>query len=129
MRALSWMLGLWLAGAAAAQARDLADMSSAEITVLQQRLTDGACYHGAVDGQASPALDAAIKECPSQDPILRIETGMHTAQISQVGVDRDCRLACQRPTGSRPRCGCSPKCSVSAAKRKWPAHARNRRET
>jgi WD40 repeat protein len=100
MRALSWMLGLSLLAVAgtAAQARDLADMNSAEVTALQQRLSDGACYHDAIDGQASPALDAAIKECPSQDPILRVETGMHTAQIPSIGVDRACRLLA---TGSR----------------------------
>ena len=82
-----------LAATLAAQARDLGDMSSAEITALQQRLTDGGCYQGAIDGQASPALQDAIKACPSQDPILRIETGMHVAAIRRVGVDRACRIA------------------------------------
>ena len=81
-----------LAATLAAQARDLGDMNSAEITALQQRLADGGCYQGAIDGQASPALQDAIKACPSQEPILRIETGMHTAIIQRVGVDGDCRL-------------------------------------
>jgi WD40 repeat protein len=82
-----------LAAAPAAQARDLGDMSSTEIAPLQQRLTDGGCYQGAIDGQASPALQDAIKACPSQDPILRIETGMHVAEIKRIGVDRACRIA------------------------------------
>ena len=81
-----------LAAAPSAQSRDLGNMSSTEIRALQQRLTDGRCYTGAIDGQASPSLEAAIKACPSQDPVLRIETGMHTAAIQSIGVDRDCRL-------------------------------------
>ena len=82
-----------LAAAPAAQARDLSDMSSSEVTALQQRLVDGGCYQGAIDGQTSPALQAAIESCPSQDPVLRIETGMHVAQIRAIGVDRACRIA------------------------------------
>jgi WD40 repeat protein len=81
-----------LAAAPSAQSRNLTDMSGTEIRALQQRLTDGRCYTGAIDGQASPSLEAAIKACPSQDPVLRIETGMHTATIQRIGVDRDCRL-------------------------------------
>jgi WD40 repeat protein len=77
----------------AARATDLANMSSAEIKALQQRLTDGGCYQGAIDGQASPALQAAITTCPSQDPVLRIETGMHVDAIKRIGVDRTCRVA------------------------------------
>ncbi len=37
-------------------------------------------------------LRAQSTSKPSQDPILRIETGMHTAIIRRIGVDRDCRL-------------------------------------
>ena len=70
-----------LAAAPSAQSRDLGDMSSTEIRALQQRLTDGGVITGAIDGQASPSLEAAIKACPSQDPVLRIETGMHAAVI------------------------------------------------
>ena len=81
-----------LAAAPSAQSRNLTDMSSTEIRALQQRLTDSRCYTGAIDGQASPSLEAAIKACPSQDPVLRIETGMHTARIQRIGVDRACRL-------------------------------------
>jgi WD40 repeat protein len=81
-----------LAAAPSAQSRDLSNMNSTEITALQQRLADGGCYQGAIDGQASPSLEAAIKACPSQDPVLRIETGMHTVVINRIGVDRDCRL-------------------------------------
>src|SRR5580704_3231101 len=74
-RVLAFALALCVgafAAVSAAQARDLSDMSGAEIKALQQRLTDGSCYSGAIDGQASPALQAAIKACPSQDPVLRI---------------------------------------------------------
>ena len=58
-----------LAATLAAQARDLSEMSQAEITALQQRLADGGCYQGAIDGQAKRHLHGAIEACPSQDPI------------------------------------------------------------
>ena len=79
--------------APAGRASDLATMNAAEIKALQQRLADGGCYQGAIDGQASPTLEAAIKACPPQDPVLRIETGMHVAAIRRIGVDRACRIA------------------------------------
>jgi peptidoglycan hydrolase-like protein with peptidoglycan-binding domain len=79
--------------APAARASDVTNMSAAEIKALQQRLADGGCYQGAIDGQASPALADAIKACPSQEPILRIETGMHVAGINRISVDRACRVA------------------------------------
>jgi WD40 repeat protein len=61
---------------------------------LQRRLTDAGCYAGAIDGARSAALEAAVKACPDQRPVLRIETGMHTAMINQIGVDSACtRLA------------------------------------
>jgi hypothetical protein len=81
-----------LAGESIAQARDLGGMSGAEIAALQRRLADGGCYRGAIDGQASPALQAAVKACPSQDPILRIETGMHVAAILDVAADAACHV-------------------------------------
>jgi Caspase domain len=96
MRALAWMLGIWLllgAGATAQQAPNPSAMSGDEIKALQQRLAGGGCYQGAIDGQASGALAEAIKACPSQDPILRIETGMHVAAIDAIGVDQACRIA------------------------------------
>jgi hypothetical protein len=96
MRLFRSILPLWialLAAAPSAQARDLAGVSSTEITTLQQRLADGGCYQCAIDGQARPSLQAAIEACPSQDPILRIETGMHVADILRIGVDRACRIA------------------------------------
>jgi WD40 repeat protein len=96
MRALGLMLGLLLvviAGAAAQQASSVSGMSGAEIRTLQQRLSADGCYQGPVDGQASGALADAIRSCPSQDPILRIETGMHIAVINRIGVDRACRIA------------------------------------
>jgi hypothetical protein len=70
-----------------------AGLGREETLTLQQRLTDAACYHGAIDGSPSAALDAAIKACPDQRPVLRIETGMHTAQLSGIAVDAQCRLA------------------------------------
>src|SRR5262245_61532830 len=71
----------------------LSSMSQVEIAVLQQRLQDAGCYQGPVDGQATPAVEAAIKACPDQNPILRIETGSHTAGAQSVGTDRACTLA------------------------------------
>ena len=78
--------------AGAAQARDLASMSGEEITALQRRLTDAACYTGAIDGRANEALSRAVATCPTQDPVLRIETGMHTAIIWPFGVDQNCTV-------------------------------------
>jgi WD40 repeat protein len=71
---------------------DPAKMSADEIKALEQRLTDAGCYKGAIDGQRSAALDEAINACPDQRPFLRIETGMHTAPISRIGVDAACSL-------------------------------------
>ena len=88
--------GLWLlasltvllsAGAAFAAE---AGPSREETLTLQKRLTDAGCYQGAIDGAASAALDAAVKACPDQAPVLRIETGMHTAVIRRIGVDAAC---------------------------------------
>jgi WD40 repeat protein len=87
------ILALVLASSSAAQSRDLADMSGPQIKALQQRLVNAGCFRGAVDGQANAALQAAISACPSQDPILRIETGMHVSTIWRIGVDRACRIA------------------------------------
>jgi len=78
--------------APAAVARDLPSMDAQEIAALQHRLTDAGCYRGATDGRASAAVERAQKICPVMDPLLRIETGMHTAPIFRVGVDRTCRL-------------------------------------
>ena len=64
--------------------------SREETLTLQKRLTDAGCYHGAIDGAPSAALDAAVKACPDQTPFLRIETGMHTAVIWRIGVDAAC---------------------------------------
>src|SRR5437016_10018482 len=75
-------------------------MSRDEVTSLQRRLTEAGCYNGTADGRASPAVEAAIKACPDQDPVLRIETGMHVAPIKRVGVDAACRVAV---TGSEDR--------------------------
>jgi WD40 repeat protein len=94
MRRFWQLLALCVAFAApVARASDLANVGPAEIKALQQRLADGGCYQGAIDGQANPALQAAIKACPSQDPVLRIETGMHVAPIRRISVDRACRIA------------------------------------
>ena len=96
MRRVYGVLGLCLlvlVGAPAAWPRDVGDMTSAEIQALQLRLKDGGCYSGGVTGQGSAELTAAINACPSQDPVLRIETGMHMAQILRIDVDRACRIA------------------------------------
>jgi WD40 repeat protein len=79
--------------AVAAQTNDLGKMGADEIKALQQRLADGHCYQGAIDGQAGPALQDAIEACPLQDPMLRIETGMHVAPVRAIGVDLACRMA------------------------------------
>lgn len=71
---------------------------SQEIEILQRRLTDAGCYGGPVDGKLSEDLDRARKSCPSQNPQLRIETGMHVAPIKSIAVDARCSLAV---TGSR----------------------------
>ena len=92
-RIAAWLCIAWLAAISPAPARDLAAMSGEEIAVLQQRLTDAGCYAGAIDGKASEALAAAKKACPDQEPVLRIETGMHVVRIKRIGVDANCRLA------------------------------------
>jgi WD40 repeat protein len=75
-----------------AAATELGALSQADIRSLQQRLTDAQCYSGPLDGSASGAVAAALKACPVMEPILSIETGMHTAVVKRVGVDRDCKL-------------------------------------
>src|SRR5277367_1290613 len=91
MRWSLWLLAslavLLSAGAAFAVE---AGPSREETLTLQKRLTDAGCYHGAIDGAPSAALDAAVKACPEQTPVLRIETGMHTAMINRIGVDAAC---------------------------------------
>jgi WD40 repeat protein len=96
MRAVARLFGACLvlmAAAPAGHARPLGEMGRAEITALQQRLTEVRCYRGPIDGLASAALQTAVEACPSQDPVLRIETGMHVAPIFRIGVDRACRIA------------------------------------
>ena len=104
---------------------DPAQMSADAIRALQQRLTDAGCYKGAIDGAASGALDDAIKACPDQRPFLRIEIGMHLANIMNIGVDAACRTLATasidktvrvwslpdgklQPTGSRSSAGSKP---------------------
>ncbi len=77
----------------AKRVNDLANMSAAEIKALQQRLAAAGCYRGEIDGQTSSSLQASISTCPSQDPVLCIETGMHVVTISGIAVDRACRIA------------------------------------
>src|SRR5271169_3694227 len=78
--ALAMLLG-FASSAPSAFADEPAGTSREDIRSLQRRLTDAGCYNGAIDGGASLALDVAIKACPDQTPLLRIETGMHTAVI------------------------------------------------
>ena len=70
---------------------DLGSLSDKEIRALQRRMTDAKCYSGPIDGSVSKVADA-MKTCPVMDPILSIETGMHVARITGIGVDRDCKL-------------------------------------
>ena len=63
------------------------------IETLQRRLIDAGCYHGPIDGKDSADLQSAIKACPSQEPMLLIETGMQVAPVKRIGVDRACRVA------------------------------------
>jgi WD40 repeat protein len=79
--------------AAAGQADDRGAMSAAEIKALQQRLAGDDCYRGAIDGRASKTLRDAINACPWQQPVLRIETGTHVAEIRQISVDSACQVA------------------------------------
>ncbi|MGE0034178.1 MAG: caspase family protein [Xanthobacteraceae bacterium] len=88
--AVSMFLAIGLAAQSAA-ARDLASLGPDEIRSLQQRLRDAGCYKGAVDGAATPALVEAVKVCPNQEPVLRIETNMHTAVMYRLGIDRECK--------------------------------------
>src|ERR1700674_3117466 len=76
----------------AASAAELRAMSAPDIRALQRRLADAGCYKDAIDGTANQATEAAVKACPVMDPILSIETGMHTAVMNRIGVDRECRL-------------------------------------
>jgi WD40 repeat protein len=96
MRRLWQLLALCIAVsflAPAVHATDISKMSADEIKALQQRLLDGGCYQGAIDGQVRPTLQDAIEACPSQDPVLRIETGMHIAAIWRIGVNQTCSIA------------------------------------
>jgi WD40 repeat protein len=94
IRGLSVATLFWLAvtGLGAA-AQELATLTQKEVFTLQQRLHDAGCYTAAINGIVGPELAAAVKACPSQDPILRIDTGMHTAAIRGISVDAQCRVA------------------------------------
>src|SRR5215510_6861375 len=86
------LVGLGLVVAAStANAIDLRRMSSADIRALQQRLSDAQCYTGPIDGSPSVATESALKRCPPMDPVLSIETGMHTSVMKRIGTDRQCR--------------------------------------
>ncbi len=76
-----------------AGARDLRGMNGEDIRVLQQRLSDAGCYAGSIDGRASAAVETAKRACPDQEPVLRIENGMHVAVINRIGVDAQCKIA------------------------------------
>jgi WD40 repeat protein len=76
-----------------ATAQELATPKQEEVFALQQRLRDAGCYTAAINGIVGPELATAVKACPSQDPILRSETGMHIANINRIAVDAQCSLA------------------------------------
>src|ERR1700687_3324392 len=86
------LFGLVVATASSA-AQELSSMSRDEVVALQRRLIDNGCYTGALDGIAGPAVEAAVKACPGSQPMLRIETGMHTALIYRISTDDQCRFA------------------------------------
>jgi hypothetical protein len=91
---LSVLLNVWLGSIFSnAQAQSLSGMTDADVKLLQQRLIDAGCYKGNPDGVANEALRAARAACPDQEPILRIETGMHLASIREIGVDDSCHIA------------------------------------
>jgi WD40 repeat protein len=90
--AAALLAGALVFAALPASAVDFKAMSPTDLRALQERLRDAQCYTGAIDGSAGAATEAALKRCPVMDPILTIETGMHTAMINRIGVDRDCRL-------------------------------------
>jgi WD40 repeat protein len=93
IRGLSVAPLIWLVVASlGAGAQELATLTQEEVFTLQQRLRDAGCYTGAMNGIVGPELASAMKACPSQDPILRIETGMHTASIRRIAVDAQCSL-------------------------------------
>jgi hypothetical protein len=94
IRGLSVITLFWLAVAGlGAAAQELAALKQEEVFALQQRLRDAGCYTATINGIVGPELAAAVKACPSQDPSLRIETGMHTATIRRIAVDAQCGLA------------------------------------
>jgi WD40 repeat protein len=64
-----------------------------ETAILQQRLLEVGCYRGPIDGQPGAALVQAQKDCPDQNPKLRIETGTHLGRVSGLSVDRRCTRA------------------------------------
>ena len=73
-------------------ATDISAMQPSEIAALQKRLSDSGCYAGPLDGTASRMTSDAVKRCPDQDPVLRIETGMHVGAIKQIAVDAGCHM-------------------------------------
>jgi WD domain, G-beta repeat len=94
IRGLSVTTLCWLAVASiGAAAQELATLTQEQVFALQLRLRDAGCYTAAINGIVGPDLAAAVKGCPRQNPILRIETGMHTAAIWRIAVDAQCSLA------------------------------------
>jgi WD40 repeat protein len=90
IRTLAIALFLGLAAHSAA-AKDLAALSEEEVWSLQQRLRDAGCFKAPLDGKVTTALAEAVKTCPTQDPVLRIQTSMHTAVSYRLAVDRECK--------------------------------------
>jgi WD40 repeat protein len=96
---ITFKRGLTAAVGAAVTALSLAPVVAQQSTedgrvvTMQRRLADAGCYRGPIDGLDGPMLQAAIRACPSQAPVLLIETGMHIAPTKRISVDRACRIA------------------------------------
>ena len=58
-------------------------------------MSEAGCYKGAIAGNSGSTLAQALEVCPMMEPVLSIETGMHTGPIRSISVDRECRLLCE----------------------------------
>ncbi len=83
MRIRTLAIGVFLGPAAhSAAAKDLAALSEDEVWSLQRRPRDAGCFKAPIDGKITATLAEAVKTCPTQDPVLRIQTSMHIAVLA-----------------------------------------------